>query len=73
MLKEYYIFYELGIHHLPIETTKEDFFNVIDDLSSEFKFFKFENDDNPDVVLYYVLNYCVDLQLVGLILPVPSV
>lgn len=73
MIKKYFIFYELGVHHLAIETTKDYFFNVIDDLSCEFKIFINENDCNPDVVSYKILNYCGDLQSIGFILSVPLV
>jgi len=66
-VKKYYIHYELGMHHINIETTKEDFNKVIDDLSFEFEIHRQEIDGNPDFVTYKILNYWNDLQLVGYI------
>lgn len=47
----YNLFYEFGVHHIPISCTKEDFFKVIDDLSTEFEIFKTQDGS--------ILNYCI--------------
>lgn len=65
-MNNYCLRYSYGLHHVSFSCSKESFFKVIDDLSSEFTIHKdFLIRDTYKVTHYYVENYLGDLDLIG--------
>ena len=65
MRTKFYLHYELGVHHLDIETTDKDFYRVINDLSTEFEIHTSQACDDNNSVTYSITNYYGDEQTIG--------
>ena len=59
---DFYLLYELGMHHVWIRVPKNSFWKVIDDLGKEFEIFKDTNPDDEERTDYYIINYWGDRQ-----------
>lgn len=64
---KFYIHYELGVHHLDIETTFEDFYQVISHLRKEFEIItdSYQNEFDTTNTTYSIINYYGDKQMIG--------
>lgn len=73
MLNKYYVSWEIGVHHITVETTKEDFERVMEDLKEEFPILRSHLDGETtdgkefEVTQYHIRNYWDEMQTVGYI------
>lgn len=58
----YKIHYSYGVHHMWLETNEQSFYDVIDQISTEFEIYK---DEGENITLYYIINYCDDIDIIG--------
>lgn len=66
MEKELYcLIYNYGLHHIPVICAKEDFFKVIDSLSSEFEVFKEDCERSKSIIYYCIMNDHNEKEIIG--------
>lgn len=61
----YTLVYAYGKHRVSVYCSKDDFYEVINDLSEEFEIVKEYADCNSYLEYYYLRNYYDELDLVG--------
>lgn len=58
------VIYTYGVHNIQVIVSSDDFWKVVDELSSEFEIVKERSFDN-NYDFYYLINYLGDLEHFG--------
>lgn len=64
-METYTLVYAYGTHRVSVYCSKDDFYEVINDLSCEFEIVKEYADSNKYLEYYYLRNYHDELELIG--------